>query len=281
MQGSRQVHPFGVNPVIMGIVNVTPDSFSDGGEFYSKNKAIEHGLRLMEEGATILDIGGESTRPGSQVIDPEDEISRVVPVIEGLAGKAPFISIDTRNAATMRAALKAGANAINDISGLTYDPESMAVAAEAKVPVFLMHSQGTPQDMQKNPSYNNVVEDIHAFFTERLNACRTARIETKNVILDIGIGFGKTLEHNLLLLGNIKRFQDLGCPLLLGVSRKSFIAALSQGEDAKARLPGSLSAALWGLSQGVEIFRVHDVAETRQAFSVYEAISRSFSSSAP
>jgi dihydropteroate synthase len=281
MQGSKALHPFGPDPVIMGIVNVTPDSFSDGGQFYNKNKAIEHGLRLAEEGAVILDIGGESTRPGAQVIDVEEEIERVISVIEGLRGKVPFLSIDTRNAATMRAALKAGANAINDISGLTYDSESIAVAAEAQVPVFLMHSLGNPQDMQENPSYNNVVEDIAAFFEERLQACKTARIEKKNIILDVGIGFGKTLEHNLLLLRNIKRFQDFGCPLLLGVSRKSFIGGASNGEPPESRLPGSLSAALWGLSQGVQIFRVHDVAETVQAFKVYEAISRSFSSSAP
>lgn len=273
MSGSKVHHPFGPDPVIMGIVNVTPDSFSDGGKFYNKNKAIDYGLRLLEEGAVILDIGGESTRPGSQAIDVEEEIDRTVPVIEGLKGKAPFISVDTRNAATMRAALKAGANAVNDISGLTYDSESLSVAAEAQVPVFIMHSRGTPQDMQKNPFYNNVIDDVYTFFEERLEACRSARIEKKNVILDIGIGFGKTLEHNLLLLGNIKRFHDFGCPLLLGVSRKSFIAGISKDEPPDLRLPGSLSAALWGLSQGVQVFRVHDVAETKQAFDVYEAIS--------
>lgn len=275
------VHPFGPDPVIMGIVNVTPDSFSDGGKFYNQNKAIEHGLRLVEEGAAILDIGGESTRPGAEVIDPEEEISRVVPVIEGLRGKAPWISIDTRNAQTMRAALAAGANCINDISGLTYDPEALSVAAGANVPIILMHSQGTPRTMQKNPSYTNVIEDIYAFFEERLEACKTARIEKKNLILDVGIGFGKTLEHNVLLLGNIKRFQDLGCPLLLGTSRKGFIGALSQNEPPESRQGGSLASALWGLSQGVQIFRVHDVAQTAQAFAVYRAIEASSSSSSP
>lgn len=266
------VHPFGPDPVIMGIVNVTPDSFSDGGQFYNKNNAIDHGLRLVEQGATILDIGGESTRPGAQVVDPDEEISRVVPVIEGLRGKAPYISIDTRNAKTMRAALAAGANCINDISGLTHDDEALHVAAEANVPVFIMHSRGTPQDMQKNPSYNNVVDDVYAFFEGRLAACRTARIETKNVILDVGIGFGKTLEHNLLLLRNINRFHHFGAPLLLGTSRKSFIAALSNGEPPNQRQGGSLASALWGLSQGVQIFRVHDVAETAQAFKVWNSI---------
>jgi dihydropteroate synthase len=235
----------------------------------------------VEEGAAILDIGGESTRPGAEVIDPEEEITRVVPVIEGLRGKVPWISIDTRNAQTMRAALAAGANCINDISGLTYDPEALSVAAGANVPIILMHSQGTPQTMQKNPSYTNVIEDIYAFFEERLEACKTARIEKKNLILDVGIGFGKTLEHNLLLLGNIKHFQDLGCPLLLGTSRKGFIGALSQNEPSESRQGGSLASALWGLSQGVQIFRVHDVAQTAQAFAVYRAIEASSSSSSP
>lgn len=281
MQGSKPLHPFGSDPVIMGIINVTPDSFSDGGKYINKNKAIECGLRLLEDGATILDIGGESTRPGAQAIDKEEEIERVVPVIEGLKGKARWISVDTRNAATMRAALKAGANAINDISGLRHDPESLNVVAEAQVPVFLMHAQGDPQSMQNNPSYNNVIEDISAFFEERLNACKTARIERKNIILDVGIGFGKTLGHNMLILRYIKHFHDFGCPLMLGVSRKSFIAGTSKGEGAESRLPGSLSAALWGLSQGVQIFRVHDVKETVQAFKVYDAISRSASSESP
>lgn len=274
MQGSKSLHPFGPDPVIMGIVNVTPDSFSDGGQYHNKNSAIDHGLRLLQEGATILDIGGESTRPGAQRIDPQEEIYRVIPVIEGLRGKAPWISIDTRNAATMKAALKAGANVVNDISGLTYDPESISVVAKAQVPVILMHSQGMPQTMQNNPSYNNVIDDICAFFEERINACKTARIEKENIILDVGIGFGKTLEHNLLLLRYIRHFHDFGCPLMLGASRKSFIAAASCGEPPESRLSGSLAAALWGLSQGVQIFRVHDVAETAQAFRVFGSINR-------
>lgn len=263
---------FADGPVLMGVVNVTPDSFSDGGVFYNANNAIEHGLRLLDEGADILDIGGESTRPGSEVVDIEEEIARVVPVIEGLKDKARWISIDTRNARTMEAALKVGANIINDISALSYDPRSVYVAEEGKVPVILMHAQGTPQTMQENPFYNNVLEDVLGYLKERISFCETHRIDAGLLLVDPGIGFGKTLEHNLILLGNIKEFQDLGVPVLLGTSRKSFIAKISKNKPADDRLPGSLSSALWGLSQGVRFFRVHDVKETRQAFDVFQAI---------
>lgn len=269
---SKSVPPFGDAPLIMGIVNVTPDSFSDGGEFYNKDKAIEHGITLLEQGAHILDIGGESTRPGAQVIGIQEEIDRVCPVIEGLSKITSHISVDTRNAETMRAALKAGASSINDVSGLTHDPESIEVAASTDVPLFIMHMQGDPQVMQNNPSYENVVNEVFQYLQCSISLLKTKHIEIDRIILDVGIGFGKTLEHNLLLLRNIKKFHDLGCPLLLGTSRKSFIPALSNGEPADKRLAGSLSSALWGLSQGVQIFRVHDVAETAQAFKIYEAI---------
>lgn len=267
---------FGDKSVIMGVVNVTPDSFSDGGDFYNPEKAIAHGLKLLDEGADILDIGGESTRPDADIIDIKEEIVRVVPVIKGLAGKAKFISIDTRNASVMDAALNAGANIINDVSALSYDSQSLNVAAAAKCPVILMHSQGTPQDMQDNPRYNNVVEDVYQYLEQRIRICETHRIDADLLILDPGIGFGKMLEHNLLLLRNIKKFQDLGLPILLGTSRKSFIAALSANEPPDDRLSGSLASALWGLSQGVKFFRVHDVKETRQAFDVFEAIDGEF-----
>jgi len=259
-------------PMIMGVVNVTPDSFSDGGEFYNADKAIERGLQLLEQGADILDVGGESTRPGAQVIDIDEEIARIAPVIEGLKDHAKFISIDSRNARTMRAALDAGANIINDVSALTHDPESINVAAQANVPVILMHSQGTPQNMQDNPIYNNALDDIFVYLKSRIDICKTHRIDTEMLIVDPGIGFGKTLEHNLLILRNIKTFHDLGVPILLGISRKSFIGKISDEGDANQRLGGSLSSALWGLSQGVQIFRVHDVKETKQAFDVFQAI---------
>ncbi|MCC6598932.1 MAG: dihydropteroate synthase [Alphaproteobacteria bacterium] len=254
---------------------MTPDSFSDGGNFSNYNKAIEHGLRLVQEGAHILDIGGESTRPGAQAIDVEEEIERIRPVLEGLKGRAPWISVDTRNAKTMEVALKYGANAINDISGLSYDSRSVFVASEAQVPVFVMHMQGVPASMQKNPIYNNVISDIYEWFSQRLKFFEMNRIERKWIVIDPGIGFGKTVEHNLLIIRNIKKFNDFGVPILLGVSRKSFIGALSQGEPPSERISGSLSAALWGLSQGVQIFRVHDVKETIQAFKVFQAIQSS------
>jgi dihydropteroate synthase len=271
--GAKPDHPFGATPVIMGIVNVTPDSFSDGGKFINYNKAVENGLRLVQEGAQILDIGGESTRPGAETLDIQQEIDRVMPVIEKLKGAAPFISIDTRNAATMRAAVKSGANIINDISALTYDSSSLGFAAEAGMPVFLMHMQGTPQNMQENPQYNNVIEDVYNFLNERISVCEKAGIKRKNIVIDPGIGFGKTLEHNVLLIRNIKRFHDLGRPILLGASRKSFIASLGRGEPPISRLGGSIASAIWGLNNGVHIFRVHDVLETRQAFETYRAIS--------
>jgi dihydropteroate synthase len=266
-------HVFAGGPHIMGVVNVTPDSFSDGGKFLNVDRAIEHGLKLVSEGAHILDIGGESTRPGAQAVDMAEEIARVMPVIEGLKGAAPWISVDTRNAKTMEEGLKAGANALNDISGLSYDSRSLAVASEAQVPVFLMHMQGNPRSMQKNPIYNNAVSDVYQYLQERIRICETHRIDVRMIVCDPGIGFGKTLEHNLLLLRNISKFHGLGVPVLLGTSRKSFIGKISNDEPPDERIPGSLASALWGLSQGVQIYRVHDVKETVQAFKIYESIS--------
>ncbi|MGB4056990.1 MAG: dihydropteroate synthase [Alphaproteobacteria bacterium] len=268
-------HPFAGGPHIMGVVNVTPDSFSDGGQFFNPDKAIEHGLRLVQEGASILDIGGESTRPGAQPVEVNEEISRVVPVIAGLKNKAPYVSIDTRNAKTMEAALRAGANSINDISALSHDPRSLSTAAEAKVPIFMMHSQGAPQTMQKNPNYNNVVEDIFKYLHERICIFEASRIDDKMIIADPGIGFGKTLEHNLSIIRNIKRFHALGVPILLGASRKSFIGTLTGENSPEGRVSGSIAAALWGLSQGVQVYRVHDVQETAQAFKIAQAIQSS------
>jgi dihydropteroate synthase len=260
-------------PWLMGVVNVTPDSFSDGGKFINKDNAISHGLALIEAGADILDIGGESTRPGAEVVDSEEEILRIVPVIEELRKHARWISVDTRNAKTMEAAIKAGANIINDISALSYDDRSVFVASDAQVPVILMHAQGVPQMMQNNPIYNNVLDDILEYLKERISFCVSHRIEIQNLVLDPGIGFGKTLEHNHLIFRNIKEFCGLGCPILLGASRKSFIAQICNGEPPEERISGSLAAAIWGYSQGVKIFRVHDVRETKQALDVYRSIS--------
>lgn len=258
---------------IMGVVNVTPDSFSDGGYFYDPEAAIQHGLKLIRAGADVLDVGGESSRPGAEVVEVEEEIRRVIPVIEGLKKEgAKCISIDTRNAKTMEEALKAGVDIINDISGLRHDSRSVGVAVEANVPVILMHMLGNPQTMQNNPIYNSVVEDVFEYFKSRISYCETHRLAVQNLIFDPGIGFGKTIKDNLLIIRNIREFLGLGAPVLLGTSRKSFIAKLSKGEDANQRLGGSLSSVLWGLSQGVKFFRVHDVAETVQAIKIYEAI---------
>lgn len=265
-------HILSGGPYVMGVVNVTPDSFSDGGKFINHDKAIEHGQRLIAEGADILDIGGESTRPGAIPVDPQEEAARVIPVIEALRGQTKFISVDTRNSYTMRAALKAGANAINDISSLRHDPRSTSIVAEARVPVFLMHMQGDPTNMQKNPMYNNVLNDIYNFFVDRLSHCRQNRIETEFVIIDPGVGFGKSLDHNIAIIRNISVFHDLGVPILLGASRKSFIASISKNEPVSDRLPGSLAAVMHALSKNVQIFRVHDVKETVQAIKIYRAI---------
>ncbi len=259
-------------PIIMGIVNVTPDSFSDGGDNYSIDKAIAHGLNLLEQGADILDIGGESTRPNADTVSIDEEIRRVVPVIEGLKDSAKYISIDTRNAKTMRAAVDAGANIVNDVSGLSHDDDSIKVVAEFGIPVCIMHMKGSPKDMQENPEYDNVISEICSFFEERIKFCKRNGFSQDMIILDPGIGFGKTLEHNLLILNNISEFAKFDCPIMLGASRKSFIGAICGESDPKERLAGSLAAALAGLEQGVSIFRVHDVKETKQAFDIYGAI---------
>jgi dihydropteroate synthase len=263
-------------PRIMGILNVTPDSFSDGGDRADPEVAVRDGLAMLAAGADILDVGGESTRPGSQPIGLEEERARVLPVVQALAGAGAVVSIDTRHAAIMAEAVAAGAAMINDVTALQGDRDSLAAAAEAGVPVILMHMQGRPQTMQVNPTYDSAALDIYGSLAERLQACAAAGIEPARVVVDPGIGFGKTLDHNLQLLEQLALFQGLGCAVLLGASRKSFIAKLApQGEGAspapKQRLAGSLAAALFGLQRGVQILRVHDVPETVQAVAVWQA----------
>jgi dihydropteroate synthase len=259
-------------PRLVGVVNVTPDSFSDGGRYLSAEAAIAHGLRLADAGADILDIGGESTRPGSKPMAVAAELARVLPVIEGLRGKTPaLLSIDTRNALTMRRAAQAGVDLINDVSALTHDPASLAAAAATGLPVVLMHSQGAPEAMQVNPSYDDVALDVYDALERRILACEAAGIARARLIVDPGIGFGKTLVHNLALLGALSIFHGLGCAVMLGASRKSFIGQLT-GAEVTERLPGSLAAALAGVEAGVEFLRVHDVAATRQALAVWEGV---------
>lgn len=257
-------------PLVMGIVNVTPDSFSDGGHWLDAGAAIAHGLQLEAEGADILDIGGESTRPGAEPIGVEEELRRVIPVIAALAKQVRVpISIDTRNAEVMRRAADAGARIINDVAALGYDPDALRVAAETGLPVVLMHAQGDPRTMQLDPRYDDVVLDVCDWLAARISVCEAAGIPRARIVVDPGIGFGKTLDHNLALIGSLGILHGLGCPILLGASRKSFIGHLT-GAEALDRLPGSIATALLGAAQGVQILRVHDVAATRQALAVWE-----------
>jgi dihydropteroate synthase len=256
-------------PRLIGIVNVTPDSFSDGGQHFAPAAAIAHGLRLESEGADILDIGGESTRPGAAPIDVEEECRRVLPVISALAKQARSrLSIDTRNSELMRRAADAGVHLINDVSALTHDPDSLQVAARAGVPVVLMHAQGDPRTMQIRPHYDDVVLDVYDVLQARIEACEAAGIPRHRLIVDPGIGFGKTLAHNMALLGSLSILHGLGCAIMLGASRKSFLGRLT-GAGPEDRVPGSVAAALLAAEQGVQFLRVHDVAATRQALGVW------------
>jgi dihydropteroate synthase len=256
----------------MGILNITPDSFSDGGDVADPTVAIGTGIAMRDAGAAILDVGGESTRPGSDPVSIEEELRRVIPVICGLAAAGGIVSVDTRHAAVMRAAIDAGTRIVNDVTALTGDRESLAVVAGSSVSVVLMHMQGEPGTMQDNPQYADAAVDVFDYLKKRVDACERAGIARGNVAVDPGIGFGKTLDHNLRILSQLDLYRDFGCPLLIGLSRKSFIGKLGQGEPPKARLPGSLAAALSAFRQGVRLFRVHDVAETVQAFRVWQAV---------
>jgi dihydropteroate synthase len=259
-------------PLLMGIINVTPDSFSDGGEFAGE-AAVEHGRRLLDAGADLLDIGGESTRPGAAPVGPEEERRRVESVIRRLAEAGAVVSIDTRHAATMECALAAGARIINDVTALTGDPASLGVAARSGAPVILMHMQGDPQTMQRDPVYAAAPLDVLEYLEARIAACAAVGIDASRIVVDPGIGFGKRLRHNLQILARLSLLHLTGSAILLGASRKSFISsAVARGETPKERLPGSLAAALGALGQGVQLLRVHDVAETWQAIQVWRGV---------
>ena len=256
----------------MGIVNVTPDSFSDGGRFATVDAAIKHALRLAADGADIIDIGGESTRPKATPVSEAEELKRALPVIEGLAGKLTVpISIDTVKPVVARAAVKAGASIINDIAANRTDEEMWRIVAETGAGYVLMHMQGTPQTMQVNPVYQDVVYEVNEFFGERLSRLAACGVNGEQVALDVGIGFGKKLEHNLQLLAGLRHFTKWERPLVLGVSRKSFMEKLLNA-PVEQRLAGSLAGACWGVEHGVQIIRTHDVAETRQAIRLTEAL---------
>ena len=264
---------FDSRPHVMGIINVTPDSFSDGGSFDSFDKAHAEAQRMIANGADILDIGGESTRPGSQAIDEQEELARTIPLITAIRAVSDIpISIDTNKSAVMRAAVDAGANIINSIWALRLE-DSLQVAAELQVPVCLMHMQGTPATMQREPSYENVVSEVMDFLQERIDAARAAGIAAHNLIVDPGFGFGKTLEHNLQLLKSLGEFRKLGVRILVGMSRKGMIGAVLD-KPADQRIYGSLSAAVMAAMLGADILRVHDVAATADALAMVRAVGR-------
>jgi dihydropteroate synthase len=261
-------------PRVMGIVNVTPDSFSDGGQTANTKAAVAHALRLVDEGADILDIGGESTRPGAEPVSVAEELRRVIPVLEALSDKADaLLSIDTRNAAVMRAAIAAGADVINDVSALRHDPNALATAADLDVPVILMHAQGDPRTMQHAPKYDHVLLDVFDYLEARIGAAVGAGIGLENIIVDPGIGFGKTQAHNLALMSGLALLHGLGVPVLFGASRKRVIGDLTGVPVAAERVHGSVGAALAAASQGAQIIRVHDVAATKQALVMFMAAS--------
>ena len=259
-------------PRIMGVVNVTPDSFSDGGSFSSTQAAIDHGLRLVDEGVDLLDVGGESTRPGAAPVDEAEELRRVLPVIEALAARAGVpVSVDTSKPRVMREALAAGAAMVNDVLALRAEGALEAVA-DAGAAAVLMHMQGEPRTMQAAPQYDDVVGEVHRFLADRLLACQFAGIDKSRLVVDPGFGFGKTLAHNLDLLRGLDRFATLGVPVLAGLSRKSMIGALTGREAPRERLHGSVAAALIAVQRGALIVRVHDVAATGDALAVWHAV---------
>jgi dihydropteroate synthase len=258
-------------PRILGILNVTPDSFSDGGRFLDASAALRHAEQMATEGADLLDVGGESSRPGSEPVSAAEELRRILPVIRGACGLGLPISVDTTKAEVARAALEAGAEVINDISALS-DPGMAAVAAGAGAGVILMHMQGRPATMQADPHYDDVVAEVTGFLAERRDRARTAGIAAESIVLDPGIGFGKRLEHNLALLAGLKTLVALGSPVLIGASRKRFIGELTGNPDPEAREAGSLAVVLAARERGASLFRVHDVAATRRALSVFEAV---------
>ncbi|VAV90121.1 Dihydropteroate synthase [hydrothermal vent metagenome] len=253
------------HPLLQGIVNVTPDSFSDGGQYNRSDQAVAHARDLIRQGADIIDIGGESTRPGAEKITVEKELQRVIPVIEKLSDISVAISIDTRNAEVMDRALAAGATIVNDVSALSHDKAALDMVGKAGCLVILMHARNNPDTMQDDPRYDDVLLDVYDYLESRLEVCRTSGIMKDRIIIDPGIGFGKTVAHNMELMAGLSLFHGLGVPVLLGVSRKSFIGHITGEKEAGRRLAGSLAFAQAGYDQGVQILRVHDVLDSRQA----------------
>ena len=260
-------------PGIMGILNITPDSFSDGGVYYSKpTKAIQTAIKMVKMGADIIDIGAESTRPGARLIKPEIEIKRLRPILKDLKRKNIRISVDTRNSLTMKFALDEGVQIINDVSALNHDSNSINVIRSSRCFIILMHMQGNPKNMQKNPRYKFAPRDVYNYLKKQITKCEKNKINKNRIIIDPGIGFGKTSKHNIQILQNLKIFHKLGCNILIGLSRKRFISDLSKKEKPIGRISGTIAANQFALDQGVDIIRVHDVKEAMQAKLVWQAL---------
>jgi len=259
-------------PLVMGIINVTPDSFHDGSRYDDQMAAIKQGRILAAEGADILDVGGESTRPGASLVPIDVELARIIPVIKALAEDGFTISVDTRKPEVMKRAVAVGANMINDITALRHKPESLDVAATLEVPVVLMHSRGSPFEMQFQSNYEDVVVDVYNDLSERINACITAGIPRNRLILDPGIGFAKDAEQSIQILANLDKMHSLGLPIMIGASRKSFIGLTTKTPNSNDRLPGSIAAALWAAQKGASIIRVHDVLETVRALAILKTL---------
>ncbi len=272
-QCRQQLWDLSHRPLVMGILNVTPDSFSDGGEYEDPSRAVERAMTMVHEGADIVDIGGESTRPGAPEVSQQEEMERVIPVLERLVSAGcSALSVDTRKVEVARAAVECGASIINDVEASRSDLAMWQLVAESGVGYVAMHMQGQPRTMQHAPNYSEVVSEVYAFFTERLDTMHHLGIKKQQVVLDVGIGFGKDLSHNLELLRSIECFGKLERPIMLGVSRKSLFKALLGVEEPSRRLPAGLATALWAVNQGVKIIRTHDVAETVQALAMWEAL---------
>ena len=260
------------SPIIMGIVNLTPDSFSDGGKYNKNNQGFNRAKYLIKKGSKILDIGGESTRPGAKDIDKSVEWKRINKTLKKIKKLKKFISLDTRKSWIMEEGIKNNVNLINDVSGLKYDDKTIFVLKKYKIPFVIHHMQGTPKIMQNNPRYKNVILDIYDFFENKLKKIRRKGIKHNNIILDPGIGFGKKLKHNITILNNISIFHSLGFPIMLGTSRKRFIKDLSGNNDSKERLGGTISSSLYAMMQGIQILRVHDINEVNQSIKVFKSL---------
>ena len=258
-------------PNIMGILNLTPDSFSDGGKFNKKKEGLKQAFNLLKFGADIVDVGGESTRPGSKSVSEKEEWNRIEKIIRKISKKIP-LSLDTRKADIMSKGIKTGIKLINDVSGLSHDTKTVEVLKKTKIPFVIQHSQGTPEKMQKNPRYKNELLDIYDFFDEKIKFLRSKGIKHNNILIDPGIGFGKNLKHNMNLIRGISIFHTLGFPILLGLSRKKFIKDLSGKNDTKERLGGTVASSLYAIMQGVQVLRIHDVNELRQSIKVFKEL---------